>query len=106
MTQLELSEIAEEKMCDPSVSGCIVSSFRADHTGDSVVEQRHRDGRTLALTWHDRGDFRRCIVLGGEALAQPVAQVDLCENQTVRMQIYEPCRVTISQEEGFLCLSR
>ena len=102
MTQRELCEIVDKKMSDPSISGCIVSNFR----GDLATEQRHRDGKKLRIAWHERGDFQRCVVLADEGLARPLAQMDLGENATVRIETYGPCRVIISHEEGFLCLSR
>ena len=35
-----------------------------------------------------------------------LVQVDIHENATVRVDVFEPCRVTVSPEEGFLCLTR
>ena len=102
MTQLELNEIVDQKMRDPQISGCIVSNVR----GDRTTEQRHRDQSKLGIAWHDCGDFLRCTIMANDDLRRPVAQVDLQENATVRIETFQPCRVTISHEEGFLCLSR
>jgi len=60
----------------------------------------------LSVSWQDSGDFWRCIIFSEENPASRVAQIDLHENSTVRIDVFEPCRLTISPEEGFLCLTR
>ncbi len=102
MTQLELNEIVEHALNDARISGCIASNFRED----LAAAERHRDGEKLSIRWHDRGDGRRCTIFAGEVQPYPLAQVDLGENASLRIETFAPCRVTVSQEEGFLCLSR
>jgi hypothetical protein len=70
------------------------------------MQQRHNDTRTFVVRWQDCGDFWRCTVTDAENPARRLAQVDLHENSTVRADVFEPCRVTVSPEEGFLCLTR
>jgi hypothetical protein len=58
------------------------------------------------VVWEHSGDFWRCIIFAAEDHIQRLAQVDIHENATVRVDAFEPCRVTVSPEEGFLCLTR
>jgi hypothetical protein len=102
MTPLELSAIVDQRMTDPAVLGRLACNL---HSND-VLEQRHNDNRHFTVAWQDSGDFWRCIISSDDRTAPPLAQVDLHENATVRIETYEPCRVTISPEEGFLCLTR
>jgi hypothetical protein len=102
MTTQELSEIVDERLSDPAVLGRIVCNIRSSED----VQQRHNDARTFVLRWQDCGDFWRCTATDAENPARRLAQVDLHENQTVRADVFEPCRVTVSPEEGILCLTR
>ena len=102
MTQVELSEIVEATMSNPRVSACIAGNFREDR----ATAEGHRAGGRLTMTWQDRGDCRRCTIVSEEGVPQTVARIDLSEDATVRLETYVPCRMTISKEEGFLCLSR
>lgn len=102
MTSLELSEIVEERMADPRVLGRIACNLKSSEP----VQQRHHDDRTLKLEWEDSGDSWRCIVTSTDGTNRRIAQVDIHENATVRVEAYEPCRVTVSPEEGILCLTR
>ena len=101
MTSLELSEIIDLRMTDPSVLGRLACNLRSN----DPVEQRHHDDKQLSASWQDCGDFWRCTV-SDETAARPMAQVDLHENSTVRVDVFAPCRVTISPEVGILCLTR
>lgn len=101
MTPLELHQIVEQRMDDPRVLGRIACNLRQS---DSAV-QRHHDGRQFAVSWHDAGDCWRCTLLDSESGAQ-LAQVDLHENQTVRIEVDAACRVTISPEEDILSVTR
>jgi hypothetical protein len=101
VTSLELKEIVEERLSDPIVLGRLACNL---HRSD-LVQQRHHDDRSFSLDWHDYGDFWRCTITSADG-AKHVAQVDIHQNATVRVDSFEPCRVTISPEEGFLCLTR
>lgn len=102
MTSLELTEIVNQRMADPHVLGRLACNLR---TSDGV-QQRHEDGRQLRVEWEDAGDYWRCLI-SSEGSSEPyLARVDLHENGTVRMESFEPCRVTVSPEEGILCLTR
>jgi hypothetical protein len=102
MTSLELIEIVDQRMTDPTVLGRLACNLRSS----DLVEQRHHDDRKLSIVWQDSEDFWRCTIYSDKHATQRVAQVDLHENFTVRIDVYEPCRVTISPEEGILCLTR
>ncbi len=102
MTSLELTEIVDQRMADPTVLGRLACNLRSN----SLVEQRHHDDRTLRLDWQDVGEAWRCIVYSDDQPERRLAQVDIHENATVRVDAYEPCRVTVSPEDGILCLTR
>jgi len=102
MTSQELLEVVEQRISDPAVLGRLACNL---HRSD-LVEQRHHDDRTFSVAWEDSGDFWRCTIFATENAARRVAQVDIHENGTVRADAFEPCRVTISPEEGLLCLTR
>jgi len=102
MTSLELTEIVDQRTTDPAVLGRLACNLRSN----DLVVQRHHDDRKLSVAWQDSGDFWRCIISSHEKAGHPLAQVDIHENSTVRVDVFEPCRVTISPEEGFLCLTR
>jgi hypothetical protein len=101
MTSQELTEIVNQRMTDPSVLGRLACNLRSN----DLVLQRHHDDRQLSIAWQDCADFWRCIV-SDEKAARRVAQVDVHENSTVRIDVFETCRVTISPEDGILCLTR
>jgi len=109
MTSAELDEIASQRLNDPAVLGRLACNLRSSR----VIAQRHHDGLRLGVVWHDSGDFWRCTIFSSEeaaagenGAADRMAQIDIHENATVRMDVFEPCRVTISPEEGILCLTR
>ena len=102
MTTQELNEIVDQRLSDPSVLGRLVCNLRSS----DELHQRHNDPRQFSVRWQDCGDFWRCTVTDSENPSRRLAQVDLHENPTVRADVFEPCRVTVSPEEGFLCLTR
>lgn len=101
MTELELSEIVEQRMNDPKVLGRIACNLRDARQ----VVQRHHDAKEFQVTWHDAGDYWRCVIseLSSET---PFVQVDLHENHTVRIEAGSVCRVTVSPEDGILSVTR
>jgi len=101
MTSFELTEIVDQRMADPTVLGRLACNLRSSEP----VEQRHHDDRKLSLAWQDFGDYWRCIVYSSERQERRLAQVDIHENATVRVEAYEPCRVTVSPADGILCLT-
>jgi hypothetical protein len=102
MTQQELAEIVEQRMDDPFILGRLVCNLRSNEP----VEQRHRDNRKLEIFWRDTGEFWRCTVFLDEKTDLCLAQIDLHNDATVRVESYEPCSITVSPEDGILCLTR
>lgn len=102
MTSTELKEIADQRMSDPTVLGRFVCNLRST----DLVAQRHHDGQHFSVSWQDSGDFWRCIIFADGTPAHRLAQIDLHENSTFRADLFEPGRITISPEEGILCLTR
>lgn len=102
MTSTELKEIVEERMDDPFVLGRLACNLRRNE----IVEQRHNDDRKFTVFWRDTGSFWRCTVFLGDETDLCLIQVDLYSDQTVRIEAFEPCGVTISPPDGILCLTR
>jgi len=101
MTTAELKEIVDQRMMDPTVAGRVACNLRRQ----DQVEQRHHDDRRFNVSWQDDGDYWRCTLVD-QGTGKSLAQVDLHENATVRIDIFEPGRVTVSPEEGILCITR
>ena len=102
MTPDELNEIANQRLADPTVIGRLVCNLRSN---DSLV-QRHHDHQHFSVSWQDSGDFWRCTIFADGTPAHRLAQIDLHENSTFRADLFEPGRITISPQEGILCLTR
>jgi hypothetical protein len=101
MTSYELLEIANQRLDDPTVLGRLATNLFSEES----VQQRSKDDRTLTLSWHEHGDLWRCTI-SDQATDKRIAQIDIHENATTRIDVFEPCRVTISRDEGILCLTR
>ncbi len=102
MTSPELLEIVNQRMDDPKVLGRLAVNLFSEDS----IKQQHKDDRTLALSWQELGDVWRCTVWLEKDSNARIAQIDIHENATTRIDVFEPCRVTISREEGILCLTR
>lgn len=101
MTGEELSEIVDGPLVNPRVLGRLACNLR----DEASLHQHNFDDRTLTLAWKEMPDVSRCIVsFAGEG--QRLAQIDIHENATVSIETSAPCKVTVSQDEGFLCLTR
>ena len=102
MTSQELIEVVNDRMTDPRVLGRLACNLRSS----DLVQQRSVDGRTLEIAWKDTGDTWRATVTYAGQPEQRVAQIDLNENSSFRVEAFEPCSVTISPEDTLLCLTR
>ena len=102
MTAAELSEIVDQRKEDPNVLGRVACNLRSSNP----VAQRHEDDHCLKVAWRESGDSWRCTISSDGDSGKTLAQVDIHENATVRVDVSEPCRVTISPEEGILVLTR
>jgi hypothetical protein len=100
MTSEQLKEIVDQRLRDPHVLGRIACNLREE----APVEQKHHDQHLFKVSWEDCGDFWRATVLedGGAKLAQ----VDVHENGTTRVDAFAPARVTVSPDEELLCITR
>jgi hypothetical protein len=102
MTSFELLEIVNQRLDDPTVLGRLATNLYREDS----VHQRHNDDRTLALSWQEHGDMWRCTLWFAHNPDARLAQIDIHENATTRIDVFEPCRVTISPHEGILCVTR
>jgi hypothetical protein len=101
MTSLELNEIANQRLSDPKVLGRIVCNLRSD-----LLVQRHLDDQQFSASWHDSGDFWRCTLFAAGDPTLRLAQVDIYADATLRADLFEPARITVSPEEAILCITR
>jgi hypothetical protein len=101
MTSYELLEIVNQRMDDPTVLGRLATNLFSEE----LVKQQNKDDRALSLSWQEHGDLWRCVI-SDPATDKHIAQIDIHENATTRIDVFEPCRITISREEGILCLTR
>jgi hypothetical protein len=101
MTSLELNEIANQRLSDPKVLGRIVCNLRSDN-----LVQRHHDEQQYSASWQDSGDFWRCTIFAQADPSLRLAQVDIYQDATLRADLFEPARITVSHEEGILCITR
>ena len=101
MTQSELNQAVDRMMNDPKIKACMACNLASD----DIVERHRPDSNVLSAEWRQHGDFWRCKVAILPNSGTDAAQVDLHCNGTIRTVIFIPCQLTVSQEEGFLCLS-
>lgn len=101
MTSVELNEIVEQRMGDPTVLGRIVCNLRQSDT----LVQRHHDENRFCVAWQDAGDYWRCTVVE-QATGRRLTQVDIHENATLRIEADAPCRITVSPEDDILSITR
>lgn len=102
MDQQELSGIVEQRMDDPAIIGRLACNLRSD----VAVSQNHRDGRNFEVSWRNAGGWWRCTVFFDKEDDRCLAQIDLHNDGTIRIELWEPCSVTVSPEDGILCLTR
>lgn len=102
MTSLELAEIANQRMSDPNVLGRFACNLRSSE----IVAQRHHDDQSLSVAWQDAQDYWRCTIFAEGNPSHRLAQIDIHENSTIRADLFAPGRITVSPEEGILCLTR
>jgi hypothetical protein len=102
MTRSELKQLVKQGINEPFTLGRLACVLR----DNDLVEQQHHDARTLVVFWRDAVDFCRCTIFLDEDTELCLAQVDLHKDSTVRMEMYEPCSITVSPSDNLLCLTR
>lgn len=102
MADLPLQQVVEQRIDDPGILGRLACHLRRSEP----VAQRHHDGRVLEVLWRQRAGHWRCTVFLNKSTELCLAQVDLHDDGTVRIEAHEPCSVTISPADDLLCLTR
>ena len=102
MTKPELTEIVDQRMDDPFILGRLACNLRSN----DVIVQRHNDARHLSVFWRNAGDYWRCTIFLDDVTELCLAQVDIHDYSTVRLESFEPCSITIEPNDGILCLTR
>ena len=102
MNTEELKEVVNQQLDDPFVLGRIACNLRSN----DGVEQRHHDKRDFDVFWRRSDAFWRCTFFLDQDTELCLAQIDIHDDATVRVESYEPCSITISPEDGILCLTR
>jgi hypothetical protein len=98
----ELQEIVQQQMEGPFVLGRLATRLRKNET----VKQCHKDQTDLQTVWRNTGSFWRCTVFLNHSTEDCLAQVDLHNDGTVRVELFEPCSVTIDPAEDLMVLTR
>lgn len=102
MKKKDLQAVVEQHLNAPRVLGRLATMLRENN----LVAQRHHDGRELSVFWGNRGDYWRCTVFLGKATDLALLQLDLHEDGTFHVEMWEPCSITVSPHENLLCLTR
>jgi hypothetical protein len=103
MKARELTEIVRQGIDEPSTLGRLACNLK---DRDGRAKQKHHDGRTLEVMWNERPDFWRCTIFLSAETDDCLAQVDIHNDSTVRVETWEPCSITIDPGEGILVLHR
>jgi len=69
------------------------------------VKQQHRDNRNLDVFWRETPGGWRCTVFLEPGSELCLAQIDL-HSRSVQVEVFEPCKVVIEEDDGFLCITR
>ena len=101
MTHSELQEVVNQRVADPSVLGCLTCNLFSSKS----LQQRNVDQRMFSMEWQSLGDIWRCTVTSSPDEMR-LAQIEIQDDTTTRIELFEPCQVTISREENILCIIR
>ncbi len=89
-------------MSCPSVLGSLACHLR----DDCEIAQQHRDGRELDVVWRECAGYWRCTIFISKATDLCVAQIDIHDDGTIRLEAHEPISVTIDPDVDVLVLVR
>ena len=99
---IDLNEVVEQNFSNPSVLGRLACFLRRNEP----IAQRHHDHRELDVFWRHRDGHWRCTIFLNKGTDACLAQVDVHDDGTIRVEAYEPCSITISLGKELLCLTR
>ena len=102
MAKSILKQIVEQGLNDPFILGRLACHLRRNEP----VEQQHHDGRKLDVVWSGRGYGSRCTIFLSKGSEDCLAQFDLHDDGTVRVEAHEPCSITIDPKMDVVCLVR
>ena len=102
MAMSVLKQIIEQHADEPRLAGSLACHLRQNEP----VEQHHRDGRELGVYWRERAGHWRCTVFAARCSDHCIAQVDLHDDKTVRVEVHEPASIAINPQLGVLVLVR
>jgi hypothetical protein len=99
---IDLKQVVAQRIDDPGILGRLACHLRRNEP----VAQRHHDGRELDVLWRERPGHWRCTIFLSKGSELCLAQIDLHDDGTVRVESHEPCSITIAPDEDLLCISR
>jgi len=97
-----IEQIIDQHRDRPDLVGSL-----ACHLGQSTpVAQQHRDGREFEVFWSQKTGFLRCTIFIEKGSENCIAQVDIHEDKTIRVEAHEPVSITIDPKIDVLVLVR
>jgi hypothetical protein len=97
-----LKQIIGQHMKEPGLIGSLACHLYQNEP----MTQQHRDGREFEVYWRQLPGYWRCTVFIAKESEDCIAQIDLHDDQTVRMEAHEPISVTIDPKLNILALVR
>lgn len=97
-----LKQIIDQHRGEPGLIGSLACHLRQS----DPVEQQHRDGREFEVCWRRRATHDRCTVFVAKGSEDCIAQIDLHDDKTVRVEAHEPISVTVDPKMNVLVLVR
>lgn len=102
MAKSLLDQIVDQHRAELGLVGSL-----ACHLGQSEsVVQWHRDKREFEVFWRERAGHWRCTIFGAKGSEDCIAQIDLHDDKTVRIEAHEPVSVTVDPKLSVLVLVR
>ena len=94
--------VIDQHLADQSLIGSL-----ACHLGRSEpVVQQHKDGREFEVFWSQKAGYKRCTIFVAKGSEDCIAQIDIHDDKTVRVEAHEPVSVTIDPKLDVLVLVR
>lgn len=97
-----LEQIINQHKNEPGLIGSLACHLRQNEP----VAQQHQDEREFEVYWQQKMGHWRCIIFIAKESEDCIAQIDLHDDQTVRVQAHEPISVTIDPKLNLLVLVR
>lgn len=102
MAKSVLEQIIDQHRAEPGLVGSIACHLRRSEP----VAQQHQDGREFDVLWSQKPGYARCTVFVAKGSENCIAQIDVHDDGTVRVEAHEPVSVTVDPGVNVLVLVR